>query len=488
MLKNNPYVILIKNVWYHSRHSKGLFFSGVGLTLAAQIIAAFNPYLIGEVFNAIQMGGDNVFENVVYALALVFFVKVFFWVLWWPGRILERRNILCASESFWDEYYQKITKLPYIWHQDHHSGDTISRIQKGETSLRNFMENHYMYTNYGGNFLGPIVFLLFISPKLAFLAVLFSVFMIFMAYYFDKILIHHTRKLNKEEHYFSGVIFDYIGNFMTVLSLRLGERTKDQALKAFRRFFPHYIGSAVTNENKWALISFSSVLFQSLLLGYFIWDQLNTGQGVVAIGTTVAVYRYLEKISKVMSGFAADYQKLLLWRTDFEGLETIDGSLDQVTIKQETTEKLPKKWQEIKLQKAIFSYKQLQSKKSKLKSVSIDNLTLARGKKIALVGQSGAGKTTLMALIRGILDFKTSKLLVDGQEKEIAYLHNSASLIPQDPEIFENTIAYNITFGLSGHKKRIHKMIGMACFDDVLNQLPNGLKTNIKEKGVNLSG
>jgi ABC-type multidrug transport system fused ATPase/permease subunit len=62
------------------------------------------------------------------------------------------------------------------------------------------------------------------------------------------------------------------------------------------------------------------------------------------------------------------------------------------------------------------------------------------------------------------------------------------TLFPQDPEIFENTILYNITLGLPFHKEDIMKVCEAAMFVDVIQNLPHGLETHIQEKGVNLSG
>ena len=61
-------------------------------------------------------------------------------------------------------------------------------------------------------------------------------------------------------------------------------------------------------------------------------------------------------------------------------------------------------------------------------------------------------------------------------------------VFPQEPEIFENTIEYNITLGLPFEESDILQVCDVAQFTDVIKQLPNGLQSNIQEKGVNLSG
>jgi ABC-type bacteriocin/lantibiotic exporter with double-glycine peptidase domain len=112
------------------------------------------------------------------------------------------------------------------------------------------------------------------------------------------------------------------------------------------------------------------------------------------------------------------------------------------------------------------------------------------GQRIALIGESGGGKSTLMSLMRGLY-FPNPGVQVNvngNQVREWESITNVATLIPQEPEIFENTIAYNITLGLPFREEEIMEACNVACFTGVVNQLPRGLQSSIQEKGVNLSG
>jgi ABC-type multidrug transport system fused ATPase/permease subunit len=74
------------------------------------------------------------------------------------------------------------------------------------------------------------------------------------------------------------------------------------------------------------------------------------------------------------------------------------------------------------------------------------------------------------------------------QQKGIELISNFVTFFPQEPEIFENTIAYNISLGLPCSEKMMKEIIKAVHFSEVMEQLPNGLESNIVEKGVNLSG
>lgn len=105
------------------------------------------------------------------------------------------------------------------------------------------------------------------------------------------------------------------------------------------------------------------------------------------------------------------------------------------------------------------------------------------------MGSSGSGKSTLMSIMRGLYDPKEAQILVDNKKvKNISGVAQVATLIPQDPEIFENTIEYNVTAGVKHTKDQVDRVIDIACFGPVLDRLSKGLETGINEKGVNLSG
>jgi ATP-binding cassette subfamily B protein len=144
-------------------------------------------------------------------------------------------------------------------------------------------------------------------------------------------------------------------------------------------------------------------------------------------------------------------------------------------------------WRSVAVQHLYFTYSDERQRVHHLEDVAI---TLEKGKAIALVGESGCGKSTLLNLLRGMQQPDRVKLFCDGAEHphQLRHLAEITTLLPQDPEIFADTIRFNITFGLDATEQQIDVAIRMARFDPVLARLPDGLETNIAEKGVNLSG
>ena len=150
---------------------------------------------------------------------------------------------------------------------------------------------------------------------------------------------------------------------------------------------------------------------------------------------------------------------------------------------------MPGQWQHIDIEKLNF----VRTERNPLKKPAglFDlSMRIEKGKRIALIGESGSGKSTLLALLRGLHDpLAGSIITLDGSIPiELDNISSTVTLFPQEPEIFENTILYNITLGLPVSREEVMKVCEQAQFVDVLNRLPEGLDTFIQEKGVNLSG
>ena len=120
------------------------------------------------------------------------------------------------------------------------------------------------------------------------------------------------------------------------------------------------------------------------------------------------------------------------------------------------------------------------------------DLKVKKGETIAFVGESGAGKTTIMNLIIGFNKATDGSLTIDGYDINDLDLHEyrkHISIVPQNTVLFSGTIRDNITYGSSGvSEERLKEAISMARLDEVIDSLPNGVNTSIGEHGSKLSG
>lgn len=135
------------------------------------------------------------------------------------------------------------------------------------------------------------------------------------------------------------------------------------------------------------------------------------------------------------------------------------------------------------------SYSYNDSKENVLKNVSFK---ANKGETIAIVGASGAGKSTILNLIIGFMRAEEGHVLIDGNDINEINLHayrEHIAVVPQNSILFGGTIRDNITYGLSDvDEKQLWDVIEASNLDELVRSLPDGLDTIIKEHGANLSG
>ncbi|MGF1498611.1 MAG: ABC transporter ATP-binding protein [Elainellaceae cyanobacterium] len=143
---------------------------------------------------------------------------------------------------------------------------------------------------------------------------------------------------------------------------------------------------------------------------------------------------------------------------------------------------------QIDLQDVVFQYEG--AKEPALRRV---NLALRKGESIALIGKSGAGKTTLVDLILGLLQPQSGDIKVDGQSVygDLRSWQNMIGYIPQSIFLIDDTLERNVAFGVLDEQidyARLYESLEAAQLSELVKNLPDGLKTRIGERGVCLSG
>lgn len=480
----NPYLYLFKTTWTYAEGRRGIFLFTCFLFAIANGITMLEPLVLAKTLNTIQAGGPNVLSSTMWLLLLYASLTFFFWCFHGPARILERTTAFHIRKNFTLALFQTVMKLPVPWHKDHHSGETYDKIYKAQSALENFADDTFMYLETSIRLLLSIIAILWFLPKYGFLAVLMGTIMMVISLRFDRFLIHYRVQLNKSGHGIAAALFDYISNVRTIITLRL-QRLVNQELKSrIQQLFPIFSKNIRVNEWKWFThgMFMAVIIFFTLLL--YVSEQLNTGE-VIAIGSIMALFQYVDRFSNAFFGLGWQWESLTLSATDIRSAETILKAYESMK-KKPIKKPLPKSWKIIDIKKLIFRYEDEKHHMAHLTDIS---LHLERGKRIALVGESGSGKSTLMSLLRGLDIPGSCKIMVDEKSYPfLSILSDTTTLFPQEPEIFENTIEYNISLGLSHGKSEVMKAVRLAEFEKVLKRLPKGLESSIKEKGVNLSG
>ncbi|WP_205511813.1 ABC transporter ATP-binding protein [Longitalea arenae] len=484
---SNPYISLLKTAWHYARQERKKYVLIYTLFLVANVIYSLNPILFGWFVGKIQQDTRQVFYYaLLYAIAY-FGMKFVEWSFHGPARIMERQLAFNLSRNFLMERYHQALHLPVKWHQDHHSGSTINRIRKAYEALREFFDKGFMYVHALAKMIFSVAAMLYFSPLFGSIGILLGIITIALIMKFDKPFIKTLDEVNEKEHVVSSTLFDSLSNIMTVITLRLEQSMESGLLKKVQSIVRPFRKNAVINEWKWFVADMMVSLIYVVIAAGFVYQNWSPGQ-VFPIAGLVTLLGFVNQFTTVFHDVAWQYTEIVRYNTHVETAGKIEKAY-QDQHRPDQPSDLPEDWQTIEIKNLNFTHRQQYDSDHAPQSLHNLDLTIGRGKRIALIGESGSGKSTLLSLLRGLYNPQAGmQLTVDGKPYALATINETVTLFPQEPEIFENTIAYNITLGLPFADAEIMKVSDSAHFTDVIHQLPKGLESDIREKGVNLSG
>lgn len=480
---NNPYFSLIRTVWHYGLPWRGTIIGYYVAYIVARAIRNLAPYAFGKTIDILQNFKSDQLGEVIYWLSVGVGVVLIYWLLHGPTRVIERNIALKIQQAFQLNLYEKLTQLPLKWHQEHHSGNTVTRINRASDALYDFAEDQFIYIQTIVTFFTSIGFLLWISPAVGVLSLVTSAISMFTVIWFDRKLTRLYDTQNEIENRISAVLFDYLNNMTTVLTLRLGSLTHGNLVQSMKAIWPSFKKDVVVNEVKWFTMEMLLTITQTILLiGYILYTLHTTG--AIMIGVVIMIFRYQWELGSVFQELSIHYSRLVHMNTDIEGIEPLLDDIKKLAHKPEGKE-VAHQWHTIQLQELCFQHNKFIENKPTFNNLSF---TIKRGEKIALIGLSGGGKSTLLNLLSGLYTPTKVNLLIDGLAfNNLEPLRSIATLIPQDPEIFENTVSFNITMGLPAESAELERIMQLAGFATVLEKLSEGLNTYIHEKGLNLS-
>jgi ATP-binding cassette, subfamily B, bacterial len=482
----NPYLSLLKTAWKYARNEKRRFVLIYSMFIVANIIVATNPLFYGWFVNELQQNGAEVLTTGWFYVAGFLGLRLLEWAFHGPARVMERRLAFNVSKNFLDELYHKVLNLPVKWHQDHHSGSTISRLRKAHEALRDFFQQGFIYLYSFGKFVFSFSAMLYFSPIFGAIGILLGILTVWIIVQFDKPFIRSLREVNEKEHEVSSTLFDSLSNILSVITLRLEKRIHSGFMEKVSAVFPPFKKNVTINECKWFVAQMMVGLIYAVTVIGYVYQHYTPGQTFM-IGGLVILLGYVNQFTSVFNDIASQYTQIVKYHTDIQNIGGVEKAFDEKAEK--TVDAIPADWKRIDISGLNFTRGDERSNNKK-SGISDLNIRIKKGERIALIGESGSGKSTLLSLMRGLHQPAAgSHTVVDcGAPVTFESLSSTITLFPQEPEIFENTILYNITLGVPFSDAEIMRVCEAAQFAEVVKQLPQGLYTNIMEKGVNLSG
>jgi ATP-binding cassette, subfamily B, bacterial len=481
----NQYLSLLRTSWKYASNQKKLFVLIYSMFVISNVIIAVNPLFYGWFVNELQLNGTDVLRTGWLYAACFLGLRLLEWAFHGPARVMERKLAFHVSKNFLEELYQTVLGLPVEWHQENHSGATINKVRKAHEGLRNFFQNGFIYLYSFGKFVFSFAAILYFAPVYGGISIVLGIITIIVIVQFDKPYIRSIREVNAMEHKVSSTLFDSLSNIVTVITLRLERQMSFGFMSKVADVFPAFKRNVTINEWKWFVAQMLVGLVYAVTTVGYLYQNYVPGETFM-IGGLVILLGYVNQFTSVFNDIAHHYTEIIRHHTDVEGATEL-----LVAAQTAPAAKPPqalKSWTEIEINQLNFTHKQINiaERASGLNNVHIK---IEKGKRIALIGNSGSGKSTLLAALRGLRKASSCQVCADGVNGvPLESISSVVTLFPQDPEIFENTVLYNITLGLPFSEREVFEACAAAGFTDTVSHLPKGLNTIIQEKGINLSG
>ncbi|MFA1818915.1 ABC transporter ATP-binding protein [Virgibacillus oceani] len=230
------------------------------------------------------------------------------------------------------------------------------------------------------------------------------------------------------------------------------------------------------------------LLVMNLSLIFIIWfGNVQATAGQTSVGEVVTIVNYAMRVAMSISMFTFIIMAFSRMKASANRLSEVltlnTDTADQTSVNENAQVKDGK----VEYQQVSFKYPSADN--MTLKDVSF---TVNAGEKLAVIGSTGSGKTSLFQLIPRLYDPSEGKIFVDGKEiqyYEMDTLRGSIGYVPQSPLLFTGSITENIAWGKNGASKEdIVKAARDAQIHDTIMDLPNQYETKVGQKGVNLSG
>jgi ATP-binding cassette subfamily B protein len=217
-------------------------------------------------------------------------------------------------------------------------------------------------------------------------------------------------------------------------------------------------------------------------------------RGTLSFGALVAFIQYIEKFFSPIRDLSAKYSVM---QGSMAALERIFALLDREAPVEEgaaAPTPAPERPQEevalarplssISFRDVWFAY---HPEEYVLKDFSLE---MKHGEKVALVGETGGGKTTVTRLLARFYEVNRGEIAIDGvdlRRLSLKALRSRIGVVLQDPYLFSGTVAYNISLGDPEALKRVERAAAVVGADRFIRNLPNGFDEEVRERGVNFS-
>lgn len=456
-----------------------LFFRVVSIVLTV-LPAVFYKDII-NLLAAVEGFSSVVAQHALALLGMVFWIKVVTFVCY---RAYDY-CIICLEmkmqESLYGQIFGYIHRHSFQFFTDHFAGSLIAKIRKCVSSVERLTDMlAWELIPFVLNLLLIVWILWFEYRSLAIVVFISALGFSIVQYWLYRWIQPYQERANAVDSELGGVLADTLTNNQTIKFFASLEREE----LAFASCAKELATARRTQYFKSMWIWWFSAIFALFLELGTIYIALQLwGQGVIAIGVIVLLQTYVLRVIDQVWSIG------MTFRTFFRVVVEIAEVVELLDLPHQIVDKSQKKlivaeWS-IVFDKVQFSY----GKHQIFHDLSFQ---VKPGERVALVGASGSGKTTITKLLFRLYDIQKGNILIDGQNIEQVSqesLRSAISMIPQDPILFHRSIKENIAYGNpNASDEEIVAAAKMARCHEFIAQLKDGYDTLVGERWIKLSG
>lgn len=470
---------------YFLEYKWRIFFS-LSMLVASKMLAVADPYVMKKLIDILVNTFSQIDIRQVVILVIVFFA------LRWGTNLLDgAKDYLFAKvqsnikRHVSLDVFKYLINLPVDFHTKRATGGISRMVTRGASGLEN------IFFSFTFNIIPTVIEILFVVVIfLKLFPISFTiVFLLFVIVYVTfTILFTNSRQVvlletNKKDDKASSLSIDALMNYETVkyfTNEKFEHERLDTSLK-------DWVDSDIRSTKMGANLNMGQgLIITTGLTSILVLAIREYLAGSATIGDFVLVTTYLTRIAIPLNflGF--------VYRSVKEGLADVDEMFKLLYVKNTIVDKenakiLKRVNGNLSLQDVVFSYAE---GRIVLKGINIDIPAKSR---VALVGFSGSGKSTISKLILRLYDVNSGKIMIDDLDvRDITQdsLRRHIGMVAQDTILFNDTIFHNIAYGKSNATKEdveaAAKIANVHNF--IVNELPDGYNTIVGERGVKLSG
>ncbi len=449
-----------------------------GLSQAKDYLMEYLNYVV--TVKSEDAGEGNALLLMVILVITMFFLKNVFGYLAMYFITFLRNGVL---KDLRNALYKKTVELPISYYSEKRKGDTIARITSDVLEIQHsFLSILELIVREPLTILFTILAMVSISPKLTLFVFIFLPLSGFLISLIGKSLKRKSDKVQKEQGQFLSILEETLGGLRVIKAFNAESRFTSIFQASTKRFYT-FSNSLLNRQN---LASPTSEFFGIAAIGVILWyggqmvlveQSLQPELFITYMGLAYQILTPAKAISKasygVKKGNAAAERVLEILETQ-NPISEIENPIHKNDFENNIT-----------LQNISFKYEN----EYVLKNF---NLKVPKGSTIALVGQSGSGKSTIANLVTRFYDVNEGEIAIDNVNiKQLSKksLRGLLGLVTQDSILFNDTVKNNIGLGKENASEvEIMEAAKIANAHDFIMELPKGYETNIGDSGNKLSG